>query len=78
MFPDPKLDHTFNIFLFGTWIIFWFFSYVEIVHIILECKGVEIYCKLISGWIESNPSRIFFPTQYKTKLEILLGELFLK
>ena len=57
---------------------FLFLSYVAIFHLLWRWEGVGIYCKLIPYWIESTPARILFPTQYRTKLEIPLGELFRK
>ena len=42
------------------------------------CYCVGIYCKLIPDWIKLTPARILFPAQYRIKLEIILGEVFLK
>ena len=57
-----------------------FFSlfYVPIVHLIRRWGGAGIYCKLIPDWIKLTPWRILFSNQYRTKLEILLGEVFQK
>ena len=60
------------------WLIFCFFLYVTIFHLLRRREGIGIYCKLITYWIESNLSRILLPAQYRTKFEILLGEVFQK
>ena len=57
---------------------FLFFLYVAIVHLLQRQEGVGIYCKLVPDWIESIPDRILFPDQYRTKFEIIFGEVFRK
>ena len=78
MLSDAKLDHIFHLFLLRTCLIFFFFLYVAIVHLLQIWEGVVIYCKLIPGWIKLNPARILFTAQWQTKFEILLGEVFKK
>ena len=68
MFSDTKSDHYFHIFGLRTWLIFYFFMYVAIFHLLWRYEGVGIYCKLIPDWIESTPERIWSPAQYRTKL----------
>ena len=74
----PELNNIFLYFTFQirNWFIFCVFLYVIIIHLLLRGEGVGIYCKLIPDWIESIWAWISFPTQYKTKFIILLGELF--
>ena len=69
MFSYPKSYNIFSYFWLHTWHIFCFFSYVVIVLLLQRRKGVRIYCKLISSWIESTWERILFPTQYKTVIQ---------
>ena len=47
MFSYPKSDHIFSHFWLRTWLIFFFFLYVEIFHLLRRWEGVVIYCKLI-------------------------------
>ena len=56
----------------------YFFLCVEIFHLLQIRVGVRIYCKLIPDWIKLTPSRILLTSQYITKSEILLGEVFRK
>ena len=49
---DLKLDHIIYLFWLRTWLIFCFFSYVEIFHLLWRREGVGIYRKLIINWIE--------------------------
>ena len=60
MFTDPELYHNFHVFWLHTWIIYFFFWYVEIFHLLKRWEGAGIHCKLIPDWIESTPSRILF------------------
>ena len=81
MWPNvsrSKVRSYFIYFWLCTWIIFCFFSYVEIVHLLWRLESVVIYYKLIPYWIESTTSRILFTALYRTKSEILLGEVLKK
>ena len=78
IFSDLKLDHTFHVFWLSTCIICCLFSYVEIFHMLWRWEFVGIHCELIPDWIISTLSRILFPAQYRTKIEILLGKIFQK
>ena len=78
MFSDQNSDHTFHIFWLCTWLIFCFFLYVAIVHLLKIWEGVVIYCNLIPYLIESTLAIILFTTQYRTKFEIILREVFQK
>ena len=78
MFSYTKADHTFHVFQLQNWLILFLFLYVQIFHLLWRQEGVGIYCKFIPNWIKSMPARILFPVQYRTKFEILLGELFQK
>ena len=78
LFSDPKSDHTFHIFWLCTWLIYIFFLYVAILHLLQIWEGVGIYCKLIIDRFKSTPSRRLFTIQYRTKTEILLEEVFRK
>ena len=75
---DPELNHIFLHFNFQlcTWFILCFLLYVVIIHFLWRGEGSVIYCKLIPGWIELTRAWISFPAQYRTKIEILLGEVF--
>ena len=42
MFSDPELDHIFHVFRLHTWIIFFFFSGVDIFHLLRRREGVVI------------------------------------
>ena len=55
IFSDLKSNHTLHIFWLITCLIYIFFSYVVIVHLLRRWEGVWIYCKLIPNWIESTP-----------------------
>ena len=59
-------------------LILWTFLVVGVFQHALTPWFVVIYCKLIPNWIKFPPDRKLFPSQYRTKLEILLGELFQK
>ena len=63
MFSYLKLDHTFHIFWLRTWIIFCYFSYVEISHLLQIREGIGIQFELIPHWIELTPAIILFPAQ---------------
>ena len=65
--------HTFHVFLLLTWIILFFFLYVEIFYLLQIRGGVGIHFKLIPDWIKLTPFRILFLAQYITKFEILPG-----
>ena len=65
LFSDPKLDNILSYFWLRTWIIYFFFSYVEIVYSLRRQEYVGIYCKLILYWIESTWARILFTAQYR-------------
>ena len=77
MFSDPKSDHTFHTFWLRTWIIFFFLSYVAIVHLLRRWEGVGIYRKLILGWIKSTPARTLFPARCRPYWKYYF-EIFLK
>ena len=66
MFSDPNSDHIFSYFRLHTCIIFCFFLWVVIFHLLRREEGVGIYCKLILNWIELTRARILFPVQYRT------------
>ena len=68
----------FIFFWLRTLIIFCFFLYVVIVQLLWIWEGERIYCKFTPDWIESTPARILFTSQYRTKFEILPGEVFRK
>ena len=51
-----------------------YLTHLDVYHI----PPVGIHCNLIPNWIKLTPTRILFPAQYRTKLEILLGKLFRK
>ena len=78
IFYDPKSDHNFHVFQLSIWFIYIFLLYVGIIHLLQRQKCVGIYYKLIPNWIKLTQSRIFFTTKYRTKLKILLVELFRK
>ena len=61
MFSDLESDHIFSIFKLHTRFIFCFFSYLVITHLLRRGKGVVIYRKLITYWIDSTWSWILFP-----------------
>ena len=76
IFSGLKSDHNFNI-----------FGYVPVLYIFSSCMwqfsssfedGVGIYRKFVPDWIKSTRARILFPAKYRTKFEIILGEIFLK
>ena len=73
-----KFGSYFPCFWLSNWIIFFSLLYVEIVQLIQRWEGAGIYCKLIPDLIKSTPSVMLFPVQYRTKFEILPGELFRK
>ena len=75
---DPESNHIFLhlTFQLRTWFISCLFSYVVIIHLLRRGEGVGIYSKLIPAWIKSIRAWISFPSQYRTKFEILLGEVF--
>ena len=75
---NPGSNHIFLHFNFQlrTWFIFCIFFYVLMMQLLQRGEGVGMYCKLIPDWIKSTQARIPFPAQYRTKFEILLGEVF--
>ena len=48
--------------------LYFFFSYVVIIHLLWRGWGVVIYCKLIPDWIESTWAWISFPAQYRAQI----------
>ena len=56
-----EVGSCFPCFLSCNWLIFCFFSYVAVVHLIKIREGFGIHCKLIPGWTKLTPSRILFP-----------------
>ena len=75
MWPDVSRSEVGSYF---TGFLFIFFSYVTILKLIWRQKGFGIHCRLIPNWIESTADRLLFTYQYRTKSEILLGEVFQK
>ena len=73
-----KSDYTFHVFWLHNWLIYFFFLYMAIFHIIWWQEGVGIHRKLITDWIELAPSIILVTTQLKTKIKILFGKAFRK
>ena len=45
-------------------------------HLLWKRLVVGIYCRFITDWIKLTPARILFTAQYRTKFEILPGEVF--
>ena len=64
---DPKSDNIFSYYWLLNWLIYFFLSYVEIVHLSQIWEGVGIYGKLIPNWIKSTRARILFPAKFRTK-----------
>ena len=56
-------SYIFTFFQLHNWFIFYFFSYLVIIHLLRRGEFVGIYCKLIPDWIESTWARILFPAQ---------------
>ena len=58
------------IFIFSvTFLVYIFFSYVSIVHLLWRREGFGIYCKFIPDWIKSTWAIILFYAQYRTGIQ---------
>ena len=61
LFSDTGVGSYIFTFLFSqlrTWFIYFFFSYVVIIHLLRRGEGVGIYYKLISYWIKSTQAQL--------------------
>ena len=51
---------------------------ISLVLSFMKMGGAGIYFKFIIDWIESSPDILIFSTHFRTKFEMLLGEIFKK
>ena len=51
---------------------------ISLVLSFMKMGGAGIYFKFIIDWIESSPDILIFSTHFRTKFEMLLGEIFRK
>ena len=69
MFSDPESYNLFSYFQLRTWFIYFFLSYVVIIHLLKRREGVVIYCKVITNLIELTRAQILFTNKCRKVIQ---------